>query len=179
MPAVSHTLLVGSAMSVRELDSSRDSHALADLVITLQNHERQFDPGMPEGSAMVQPYLRLMLARCAQWDGKMFVAEEAGKVVGFVCVWARVPSEEPDDDPSEYAFVSDLVVELAQRHRGIGRELMSAAEDYARARGARRIRLRVLARNMAARGLYESMTYLEREIELEKSLERQPRSEGA
>jgi ribosomal protein S18 acetylase RimI-like enzyme len=49
---------------------------------------------------------------------------------------------------------------------------MSAAEDYARARGARRIRLRVLARNTAARGFYESMNYVERDIELEKCLER-------
>ena len=167
-------------LSVRELDSSRDSQVLADLVIALQNYERQFDPGMPEGSAMVQPYLALVLARCGKWDGKMFVAEEGGKVVGFVCVWARVPSEEPDDDPSEYAFVSDLVVEPAHRRRGVGRQLMSAAEAYARARGARRIRLTVLARNMAARGFYASMNYLEREIELEKSVDRgQPLTEGA
>jgi len=165
---------------VRELDSSRDGQVLADLVIALQNYERQFDPGMPEGSAMVQAYVGLMLARCGKWDGKVFVAEHGGQVVGFVCVWAGVPSEEPDDDPSEYAFVSDLVLEPAHRHRGLGRELMTAAEDYARARGARRIRLGVLARNMAARAFYESMNYLEREIELEKRLERgQARRDGA
>jgi ribosomal protein S18 acetylase RimI-like enzyme len=158
-------------LSVRELESSRDAQALADLMTTLQNYERRFDPGMPEGSAMVQSYLELMLARCGKWDGKVFVAEEAGKVVGFVCVWAHVPSEEPDDDPSEFAFVSDLVVEPANRHRGAGRALITAAEDYARTRGARRIRLRVFARNKTARGFYESMNYLEREIELEKSVE--------
>jgi ribosomal protein S18 acetylase RimI-like enzyme len=140
-------------------------------MITLQNYERRFDPGMPEGAAMVQPYLELMLARCGLWDGKVFVAEEAGNVVGFVCVWARVPSEEPDDDPAEFAFVSDLVVDPANRHRGAGRELMSAAEDYAGRRGARRIRLRVFARNTAARAFYQAMNYREREIELEKSVE--------
>jgi ribosomal protein S18 acetylase RimI-like enzyme len=165
---------------IREHDSGRDAQVLADLVIALQNYERQFDPGMPEGSAMVQAYVGLMLARCGKWDGKVFVAEEEGQVVGFVCAWARVPSDEPDEDPSEYAFVSDLVVEPAHRRRGVGRELMSAAEDYARARGARRIRLGVLARNRAARDFYESMNYLEREIELEKRVERgQPRRAGA
>jgi ribosomal protein S18 acetylase RimI-like enzyme len=158
--------------SVRELDSNRDSQVLADLVIALQNYERLFEPERPEGFAMAQAYLALMRARCGKWDGKVFVAEEEAQVVGFVCVWARVPSEEPNDDPSEHAFVSDLVVEPAHRHRGVGRTLMSAAEDYARARGARRIRLRVLARNTAARGFYESMNYVERDIELEKCLER-------
>jgi ribosomal protein S18 acetylase RimI-like enzyme len=101
----------------------------------------------------------------------VFVAKEASTVVGFACVWARVPSEEPDDDPSEFAFVSDPVVDPANRHHGAGRELISAAEEYARMRGARRIRLRVFARNTAARGFYESMNDLEREIELEKSVE--------
>jgi ribosomal protein S18 acetylase RimI-like enzyme len=104
----------------------------------------------------------------------MFVAEEAARVVGFVCVWARVPSEEPDDDPSDYAFVSDLVVNPRYRRRGIGRELMSAAEQYAQARGARCIRLAVLARNAAGRRFYQRMKYREKEIELERILRPTP-----
>jgi ribosomal protein S18 acetylase RimI-like enzyme len=159
-------------VTIREFDPSGDTQALADLVILLQNHERQFAPGMPEGSTMVEPYLELLMVRCRKWDGKMFVAEEAGEVIGFVCVWARVPSREPDDDPSEYAFISDLVVSPAYRRRGVGRGLMAAAEDYARARGGRRIRLNVLARNAAARVFYESLNYVEKEIELEKGLTR-------
>lgn len=162
--------MAGSVLSVREFDASRDGEVLADLMMALQDYERQFEPGMPEGSAIVQPYLGLMLARCGKWDGKVFVAEEGSQVVGFVCVWARVPSEEPHDDPAESAFVSDLVVEPARRHSGVGRQLMSSAEAYARDRGARRIRLRVLARNMAARGFYQAMNYVEREMELEKDL---------
>jgi hypothetical protein len=104
-------------LSVRELDSRRDGQVLADLMIALQNHERQFDPGMPEGSTMVRPYLELMLGRCSKWDGKVFVAEEAGVLAGFICVWAHVPPEEPDDDPADYAFISDVVVTAEHRHR--------------------------------------------------------------
>jgi ribosomal protein S18 acetylase RimI-like enzyme len=159
---------------VRELDPSRDRRVLTELVITLQNHERRFDPRMPEGPVMVRRYIDVLRSRCRKWDGKMFVAEEAARVVGFVCVWARVPSEEPDDDPSDYAFVSDLVVNPRYRRRGIGRELMSAAEHYARARGARCIRLAVLARNAATRRFYRRMKYREKEIELEKILRPMP-----
>lgn len=161
-------------MLVRELDPSRDRRVLTELVITLQNHERRFDPRMPEGPVMVRRYIDVLRSRCRKWDGKMFVAEEAARVVGFVCVWARVPSEEPDDDPSDYAFVSDLVVNPRYRRRGIGRELMSAAEHYARARGARCIRLAVLARNAATRRFYRRMKYREKEIELEKILRPMP-----
>jgi GNAT superfamily N-acetyltransferase len=158
------------AVPIRELDPARASDVLSGLVIALQTYERQWDPGMPEGPAMVRRYLSLLLERCRKWDGKIFVAEEDGDVVGFVCVWARVPCEEPDEDPSDYAFISDLVVDADHRQHGVGSALMSAAEEYARARGGRRIRLHVLARNEVARRFYRSMNYQDREIELEKTL---------
>jgi ribosomal protein S18 acetylase RimI-like enzyme len=66
--------------------------------------------------------------------------------------------------------VSDLVVGTAYRRRGIGSRLLSAAEGYARARGARSLRIEVLARNAAARRLYASAGYEEYEVELAKPL---------
>jgi ribosomal protein S18 acetylase RimI-like enzyme len=81
------------------------------------------------------------------------VAEEDGAVVGFICVWARVPP----DDPSEVRFsahVSDLVVLPRFRRRGVGRALLARGEAYARERGAERLRIGVLARNQGARRLY-------------------------
>jgi ribosomal protein S18 acetylase RimI-like enzyme len=158
------------AVFIRELDPGGANDVVRGLVIALQNYERQWDPAMPEGHLVVNRYVDLLLERCRKWDGKMFIANEDGDVVGFVCVWARVPSEEPDEDPSDYAFISDLVVAADHRRHGVGSALMSAAEAYARARGGRRIRLRVLARNEVARRFYRSMNYQEREIELQKTL---------
>ncbi len=153
--------------SIREFDPARDTPALKSLVIELQNHERQYEPGMPEGSEMAQKYIDLVLARCHTWDGRVFVADAGGEVVGFSCVWARMKS---DDDPSEHAFVSDLAVSESHRGRGIGRALLSAAEAYARTRGARVMRIRVLAQNAVARGLYEAAGFLPHEIQLVKHL---------
>ena len=98
------------------------------------------------------------------------MAEVSGQVVGFVCVWARVRPDEPDENPVEYAFVSDLVVGTAYRRRGIGRRLLEAAEGYARARGARSLRIGALTRNAAARSLYASAGFEEYEVELAKQL---------
>jgi len=53
-------------------------------------------------------------------------------VVGFVCVWARVPPTEPDEPQTEYAYISDLVVLAPFRQRGLGRTLLKQAEHYAR-----------------------------------------------
>jgi ribosomal protein S18 acetylase RimI-like enzyme len=159
-----------SVVIIREFDHSRDSTALRECFTELQNYERQLDPGKPEGSTIAEAYLNRMFARCREWEGRVFVAEVADQVVGFVCVWARVQPDEPDDNPAEYAFVSDLVVRTTYRRRGIGSQLLSAAEYYARARGARSLRIGVLGRNAAARRLYGAAGFEEYEVELAKQL---------
>jgi ribosomal protein S18 acetylase RimI-like enzyme len=155
---------------IRDYDHSRDKASLHNLFVELQNCERQLDLGKPEGSTIAEAYLNRMLARCRKWEGHVFVAEVAGQVVGFTCVWARVKPDEPDHDPSEYAFISDLVVDSTSRRRGIGRQLLSAAEGYARARGARSLRIGALTRNAAARSLYASAGFEEYEVELAKQI---------
>jgi ribosomal protein S18 acetylase RimI-like enzyme len=100
----------------------------------------------------------------------VFVADVAGKVVGFVSVWARVPPTEPDEPQTEYAYISDLVVLTPFRQRGLGRALLERAECYAREQQARVIRIGVLAQNVIARQLYLDRGFTERRIELSKNL---------
>jgi ribosomal protein S18 acetylase RimI-like enzyme len=156
---------------IRDFDPSRDSTAFRDCFIELQNDERRLDPGKPEGAAVARAYLERMFARCRQWDGRVFVAEDADTLVGFICVWARVQLDEPDDNPAHYAHVSDLIVRTPYRRRGVGRQLLSAAENYARVQGAVSLRIGVFARNAAARHLYASAGFEEYKIELAKQLE--------
>ena len=51
--------------------------------------------------------------------------------------------------------VFGLAVGPAARRRGAGSALLAAAEDFARARGARKLSLRVFSTNAAAIRLYE------------------------
>ena len=111
-----------------------------------------------------------MFGRCATWAGRVFVAEADEGVVGFVCVWGRVPPQEPDEPQREYAYVSDLVVLPDQRRQGIGRALLERAEAYARALGMETIGIGVMAANRAALDLYEAGGYRAVHLELRKSL---------
>jgi len=154
---------------IRDYDPARDRAAVRACFAELQEVERGLEPAMPSGDAVADAYLDFMLARCAEWDGAVMVAEEEGAVVGFICVWARVPP----DDPSEVRFsahVSDLVVLPAWRGRGIGRALLGRGEAYARSHGAERLRIGVMAKNEGARRLYAVSGFREVYVLLTKPL---------
>jgi ribosomal protein S18 acetylase RimI-like enzyme len=87
-----------------------------------------------------------------------------------VVVWTRYRSTEPIDDPSEHGFIPDLIVSSSQRGRGIGEALMRAAEERARAAGARSLVLSVKAGNVSARAFYRAEGFAESEVYLEKAL---------
>jgi len=154
---------------VREY-AERDFGRVEDCFVELQEYERRLDDFLVEGRVVARRYLAYMFSRCAETEGRVFVAEESGRVVGFVTVWSRVRPRVIEEREYEYAYVSDLVVLPAHRGRGLGRALLVRAEEHARARGAKILRIGVLARNEPARGLYRSFGFEDRVVEMTKSL---------
>jgi ribosomal protein S18 acetylase RimI-like enzyme len=137
-----------------------DAGRLRACVVALQEFERAIDPRLRPGEAMADAYCEQLHARCRASDGRVFVAEQDGTVVGFVAVLAREPFTELDDPPGTYAFVTDLVVLSDYRGHGTGRQLLDRAEAFARAAGAPELRIGVLADNLAARTLYLSADFV-------------------
>ncbi|MEW2446687.1 GNAT family N-acetyltransferase [Streptomyces parvulus] len=80
------------------------------------------------------------------------VAELDGTVVGYV----RLGFPTPLAANAHVRQIRGLAVADAARGAGVGRALVRAAVEEARRLGARRITLRVLGHNTAARRLYES-----------------------
>lgn len=158
------------AWLIRDYDGVRDADALHTCFAELQDFERALEPDLPPGAEVASAYLPLLFARCARWRGRIFVAAQEGRVVGFAAVQAAVPQEEPDEPPGCYALLSDLVVLPEARRSGLGRALLERAEAYARAEGAHVLSLSVLARNAGARSLYAAAGFRERFVQLEKRL---------
>jgi ribosomal protein S18 acetylase RimI-like enzyme len=86
----------------------------------------------------------------------VLVAVVDGDVAGYI----RLSIPFPIASSAHVLTISGLAVDPAFRRRGIGRALMDAAAAEARKRGARRLTLRVLAPNTAARTLYERSGYV-------------------
>jgi len=68
------------------------------------------------------------------------------------------------------AYVGELVVAEEAEGRGVGRALMAAVEDWARAHGLGRVSLETGAANTAARGFYRALGYDESDVRLTKSV---------
>ncbi|MFS0852984.1 N-acetyltransferase family protein [Microbacterium sp. 179-I 3D4 NHS] len=83
----------------------------------------------------------------------LFTATADGEEVGILWIGMREREGRP------HAFVLDVEVSPDHRRRGFGRELMHAAEQEARARGADSIGLHVFGFNTGAAAMYEQLGY--------------------
>jgi ribosomal protein S18 acetylase RimI-like enzyme len=156
--------------SIRLFDPERDGSGLRRGVIELQEFERGFEPTLPRGEDIVDRYVADMLESCERWKGAIFVADEHDEVVGFVSVLAHVMPTEPDEPPEPFALIQDLVVVPEHRGRGLGAQLLSRAEVFAREEGAAILRVSVLAKNTQAMELYDAFGFERRLVQLSKPL---------
>jgi ribosomal protein S18 acetylase RimI-like enzyme len=157
--------------AIRRYDAAKDAGRLRPLFVALHETERAIEPRMRPSEEIADVYLAKMFGRCEEWDGVVLVADGDAGLLGYVCVWRRYVSDEPDDLPGEFAFVSDLVVAEASRGTGLGRALLRAAEASSREVGATTMRLSVLTGNGAAIALYEDEGFAAVEMDLEKRLD--------
>lgn len=107
--------------------------------------------GYPVAAEAVLKRLRAIQQRP---DHAVFVAEMGGQVVGWVHVYGVATLESPP-----HAEIGGLVVDEAQRGRGVGRALMERAESWARSMGLETVRLRSNVVRAEAHAFYEHIGY--------------------
>ena len=61
-------------MKIRLFDRNSDMEAVREMLVELQEFERQIDPRMTPGNDMAADYLKFMLNRCEQHKGKIFLS---------------------------------------------------------------------------------------------------------
>jgi len=107
-----------------------DCDSIAALIVELRMEEH----GTSLDRAEVASVVRSAIA-CATTS--VLVAEQAAGVLGFIVVhWLPFPMLAGTE-----AYVSDLIVGRQSRGQGIGRDLVAAAEQEARARSCVRLML--------------------------------------
>ena len=95
-----------------------DTADMRRSMVELQEFERGIDSRLRPGETIADEYCAQIHARCREADGRVFVAEYDGAVVGFVGVLAREQFTALDEPPGTYALITDLVV--LERYRKPG-----------------------------------------------------------
>jgi ribosomal protein S18 acetylase RimI-like enzyme len=105
-------------------------------------------------AAAFEPFWRYGDATLLSWlltSDHAALAEVDGQAAGFA-----LTSRNPEN---EYAYLIRLATLPTYRDRGIGKQLVADALEYARAAGAAGLALNTQASNLISRGLYESLGF--------------------
>jgi len=127
---------------IRPADAHDDA-ALALIDLATWTWDTSPAPARPPGEAFFS-------GRTSPED--VLVAEADGRVAGYVTLHQAIPVPSHD----HVLEVNGLAVDPELQGLGIGRHLVEEAKREAQRRGARKLSLRVLGPNVAARRLYES-----------------------
>ncbi len=131
----------------------------------LPEHSKEVPVWVTDGDAFLKSF--------SAKNEVIFVAEENGKVIGFVT--ASVETEPDDLISVPYMMVDRLAVTEACKRRGIGKSLMERVHEWARQKGIGVMRLAVWAFNKEAVTFYNMLGYATVESIMEKTLEKEAR----
>jgi ribosomal protein S18 acetylase RimI-like enzyme len=114
-------------------------------------------------------YGRFLASLLGDPDCLVLVAERADEVVGYV--YAEVEPMSWRDLRGPCGFVHDVYVDESSRHQGIGRDLVLAAIQWAKAKGMPQIVLSTGSKNQPAQGLFDRLGFRPTMIEMTLDLE--------
>lgn len=92
-------------------------------------------------------------------DVAIWVAEINGAVVGLAEISLRVDAEEAEIVAYRYGYLQSLFVKRQLRGRGIGAQLLAAAEEWSRQQGATELRLEMWEFAQGPLGFYQHQGY--------------------
>ncbi len=146
-----------------------DVDAVKKVLSELQDFERLLDPHRLPGLEIAHEYLSHLLQLCESSKGKLFVVEVNNEVIGMISVYIESDTKHLRKARS-YAYISDLMVLPQYRSEGVTKELLSAAEAYARSHKVHTIQTAVLSEHKEGLSGFARHGYHQFEIILRKHL---------
>jgi ribosomal protein S18 acetylase RimI-like enzyme len=157
-------------LSIRDADLVHDKPALVRFLMGSNQFESQWEKDRRLDAAFPEQYLEQLVARAKSRQGRLFIAEEAGVVVG----WAMCHLDEHETfvkaEDRAFGYVAEMYVEEAARGRHVGRTLLKACEDHFRALGLTSVLIGALSPNTRALNAYRAAGYADYAVNLRKLL---------
>lgn len=160
-----------SVFRIREAMFPDDREAALSFIMGSQNFEHEFEPDRRLDSAVAEEHFAKLMDEVGRRNGRVFIVEgERRERLGWGVV--HEANNEVFVVPEErlFGYISELFVVEAARGMGIGRALIAASEDWARARGLKVMMIATLSGNTRARRIYETAGFSPYAIQLRKYL---------
>lgn len=127
-----------AVIDVRPIEPERDADAVAGALVDSSIHHNSLEPERYEvldPATVADDYRRGRQhpTGTPPADRETLVAELDGRVVGVVDV--RIAHPGGSHRPLRYGYVAEIAVAAGARRRGVGAELLRAAEAWSRERG--------------------------------------------
>jgi ribosomal protein S18 acetylase RimI-like enzyme len=150
--------------------TNEDTAAVGRLGALLLRVHYAFDPDrfMRPGDDAEEGYAWFLGTQLADADVLVLVAEDAGKIVGYL--YAGIEPRNWKELRDEAGFIHDIVVSDEARGRGVADGLMSAAVAWMKERGMPRVLLWTATPNTTARRVFERHGFRSTMIEMTKEL---------
>lgn len=129
----------------------------------------QLRPDIYNPIAFEKTFIKSMINSC---NSDYILIEDDDRLVGYSLIEERIsPFKEYDSFIEDhYAFIYELVILPEYRTKGYGRQIIEAANMWAKKRKLTSIELNVLNNNYNARAFYEKNGFEEYQIKLRKEI---------
>jgi ribosomal protein S18 acetylase RimI-like enzyme len=150
--------------------TGNDLPVLGRLGAVLMRTHYAFDPQrfLAPADDLERGYAAFLATQLGRQDAMVLVAARGGVPLGYVYAGLEPLSWKELRGPA--GFIHDIVVDDSLRRTGVARQLLTAAVDWLRARGAPRVVLWTASRNTAAQALFESSGFRNTMIEMTREL---------
>jgi ribosomal protein S18 acetylase RimI-like enzyme len=143
---------------------------LGRLGALLMRAHYEFDPQrfMDPGTDPAEGYAWFLGKQLKDVDSVIFVADDGGKVVGYV--YAALEPISWKELRDACGFIHDIFVEESSRRAGTATALMNAATEWLRERGAPRVILGTADKNESAQRLFAKLGFRRTMVEMTREL---------
>jgi ribosomal protein S18 acetylase RimI-like enzyme len=143
---------------------------LMELIKELKAFEGQYDEDYLTGDESNNLLIEEITKPVNSGYGEIFVAEEMGQIIGFISFNTDIKNMEGIFAKVQVVYVSDIVVQKYHRGKGVGKLLLAEAENYARLKGIKYLKLVLFDKNISAKKFYESNGFENYEVTMLKEL---------
>jgi GNAT superfamily N-acetyltransferase len=123
--------------------TKEDIQGIKQCLMELQEFEKMLDPNRLAGIEVAHDYLEHLLQLSRQEKGKLFVVEINNEIVGMVSVVIENYKKHMIKT-GKVAFISDVIILPEYKDKGIMKDLLGKAEEYARSKGIQYIQTALL-----------------------------------